>query len=278
MTDTMSKQRPSDSRAWQKKWRVERARGIKRMVSADRAQTHVQELVATKDLSIRGIAEAAGISAFIISDLNRGLKKLLYRETEAAILAVTIESVLARSNPDGFVPNIGGRRRIQALMAMGWRHQDLTPLLGINTANIVHQEGQWFTKQKHDAIKELYDRIWNQRGPASKISISRIAKAGYAPPLAWDDETIDDPNATPDLGASVAEGRGRPTEGTIRRSDALTEDVEFLIGEGCSWEAITERLGVNPVTLDRMLHRADRADLINRAKTMAERLAYSRAS
>jgi len=277
MTETTTR-RISDSRAWQKKWRVERARGIKRMVEPARAQAHVQELVANHGLSIRGIAEAAGISAFIVSDLNRGLKGSLYRETEAAILGVTADSVLSRSNPDGFVPNIGGRRRIQALMAMGWRHQDLTPMLGMSTANIVHQQGGWFTKKKHDAIKELYDRIWNQRGPATTLSINRIAKAGYAPPLAWDDETIDDPNATPDLGAAVAAGRGRPADGTIRRADALTEDVEFLLEEGLTWEAITERLAVNPVTLDRLLHRADRADLINRAKTMTERLAYSRAS
>ncbi|QDG88848.1 hypothetical protein [Pseudarthrobacter sp. NIBRBAC000502770] len=277
MTETTTKQRPSDSRAWQKKWRVERARGIKRIVEAGRAQEHVQELTASHGLSIRGIAEVAGISAFIVSDLNRGRKQSLYRETEAAVLAVTPDAVLARSNPEGFVPNIGGRRRIQALMAMGWRHQDLTPMLGINTANIVHQQGGWFTKKKHDAIKELYDRIWNQRGPATTLSINRVAKAGYAPPLAWDDDTIDDPNAKPDLGAAVR-GRGRPVEGTVRVSEAQLEDVEFLLDQALAWDAITSRLGVDPRALERMLYRKGRGDLVTRAKTMGERIAYSRAS
>lgn len=279
MTETVQNLRPSDTRAWQKKWRIERARGVMRMVSPERAQGHVQQLISEQGLSIRGIAEAAGVSAFIVSDLNRGLKGSLYRTTEAALLKVTPDSVRTRSNPKGFVPNIGGRRRIQALLAMGWRHQDLRPMLGMNTGNIVHQQGQWFTKQKHDAIKALYDQIWDQRGPASKVSLSRIAKAGYAPPLAWDDDTIDDPHAAPDLGAAVAAGRGKPAGGVIRKSEAITEDAEFLLDtEQLSWDALCQRLGMNPDTLERLLHRACRADLVNRAKTMAERIAYSRAS
>lgn len=277
MTETKTYRKFSDTPRYRKKWKIDNIRGVKRIVDPGNAQAHVKALVRDHGVSLRGIAEAAGVSPFIISHLNRDIKQGLHRDTEKAIMAVTAESVLARPNGEGFVPNIGGRRRIQALMAMGWRHQDLTPLLGINTANIVHQQGEWFTKRKHDAIKELYDRLWNQRGPATTLSINRIVKAGYAPPLAWDDETIDDPNAVPDLGTKVSE-RGRPTEGNVRKSDAVIEDVEFLLDEGLTWEAITGRLGVNPESLDRNLHRLGRGDLIRRAKTMTERLAYARAS
>jgi hypothetical protein len=277
MTETTTYRNYSDSPRYRKKWKIDNLRGVKRIVDPGKAQAHVQALVRDHGVSLRGIAEAAGVSAFIISDLNREIKRGLHRDSEKAILAVTAEAVLARPNGEGFVPNIGGRRRIQALMAMGWRHQDLTPLLGINTANIVHQQGDWFTKKKHDAIKELYDRLWNQRGPATILSINRIKKAGYAPPLAWDDETIDDPNAVPALGTQVS-GRGRPTEGKIRKYDAVIEDVEFLLDEGLTWEALIDRLGMNGDTLDRNLHRLGRADLIHRAKTMTERLAYARAS
>ncbi|MGY4543279.1 hypothetical protein ACVWY0_003212 [Arthrobacter sp. UYNi723] len=267
----------SDNPAWRKRWRIENERGLKRIVDPDKAQDHVQAMVRDHGVSLRGIAEAAGVSAFIISDLNRNIKQAIHRDTEKAILAVTAEAVLARPNAEGFVPNIGGRRRIQALMAMGWRHQDLKPMLGLNTANIVHQQGEWFTKRKHDAIKELYDRLWDKRGPAGTLSINRIIKAGYAPPLAWDDETIDDPNAVPDFGAK-APGRGPAAEGTVSKADTLLEDVEFLLSEGLTWEAITDRLGIVPKSLDKNLRRLDRADLIRRAKTMTERQAYARAS
>jgi hypothetical protein len=269
--------KPSDTPQWRKRWKIDNARGIKRLVPAAPAQAHVQHLVQRQGLSIRGIAEAAGVSPHMVSCLNRGLKPGLRRDSEKAILAVTAESVLARPNGEGFVPNIGGRRRIQALMAMGWRHQDLTPLLGINTGNIIHQEGGWFTKRKHDAIKDLYDRLWDKRGPATTLSINRVVKAGYAPPLAWDDDTIDDPNARPDLGARVY-AQGIAPEGAIRHADAVVEDVEFLLSAGSTWHEILDRLNTSPDALEKILYRAHRGDLVSRAKTMNERQAYARAS
>lgn len=269
--------KPSDAPQWRKRWKIDNARGIKRVVDAGKAEAHVRALVTRHGLTLRGIADAAGISPYIVSNLNRGLKAGLHRDTEKALLAVTPEAVRARPNSEGMVPNIGGRRRIQALMAMGWRHQDLTPMLGINTANIIHQQGEWFTKRKHDAIKGLYDRLWDKRGPATTLSINRVIKAGYAPPLAWDDDTIDDPNARPDLGARVY-AQGMAPEGAIRRADAVIEDVEFLINSGSTWHEILQRLNTNHDALEKLLYRAHRGDLINKAKTTNDRRAYARAS
>lgn len=269
--------KPSDSPQWRKQWKIEHHQGKRRILGPEKAQAHVQALVQNNGLTLRGIAEAAGISPFIVSDLNRGLKKLIHRDTEKAILSVTPEAVLARPNAVGLVPNIGGRRRIQALMAMGWRHQDLTPLLGLNTANIIHQQGDWFTKRKHDAIKDLYDRLWDKRGPATALSINRVIKAGYAPPLAWDDETIDDPKAQPNRGTDGAR-RGRPAKGVVPAADAQVEDVEFLVEGAYDWSAITDRLGVDSRSLERMLYRKGRNDLVTKAKNMHERRAYARAS
>lgn len=269
--------KPSDTYRWQKQWRVERNRGLKRTTGPERAQAHVQELTNSLGVSIRAIADASGTSPAVISELNRGICHGLMVRTEKAILAVKPEDILGRPNLNGSVPNIGTRRRIQALMAMGWRHQDLTPLLGFNSGNVVHQAGNWITRRKHEATKGVYDRLWNQRGPATRISLARVAKAGYAPPLAWDDDSIDDPNAEPDLGAKVY-AQGRPPAGAIRRSEAIVEDVEFLLNDGHTWSTIPDRLGTTPAALDRQLHREGRSDLINRAKTMTDRLAYARAS
>jgi hypothetical protein len=247
--------KPSDTPAWRKKWKIDNQRGIKRVVPAGASQEHVRALVTKHGLTLRGIAEAAGISPYIISDLNRGLKQSVLRTSEKAILAVTAEAVLSRSNAEGLVPNIGGRRRIQALMAMGWRHQDLTPMLGMNSSNVVHQQGEWFTKRKHDTIKALYEKLWDKRGPA----------------------TTDDPHARPNLGTKVR-GRGRPVNGAVQASDAQIENVEFLVDQALRWDAITARLGVEPHSLERMLYRKGRRDLVTRAKNMDERLAYARAS
>lgn len=264
MTATKTYSKPSDSPRWRKQWRVDNYHGIKRLVPTTAVEAHIRNLVDNHRVSHRAIAEAAGVSPFIVSDISRGIKKSLHRDTEKAILGVSFAAVLKRPNAEGFVPNVGGRRRIQALMAMGWRHQDLSPIAGLNTANIIHQRGEWFTKRKHDAIKRLYDQLWDKRGPATTLSINRIIKAGYAPPLAWDDDTIDDPNAEPDLGTKTPSER--------------VEDVEFLVNDAISWDEIPARLGVDPRALERMLYRKGRGDLVTRAKTMPDRIAYSRAS
>lgn len=41
-------------------------------------------------------------------------------------------------------------------------------------------------------------------GPSNRVR-ARAARAGWAPPLAWDDN-IDDPDAVPDLGRTVETG------------------------------------------------------------------------
>jgi hypothetical protein len=233
--------------------------------------------MASHGVSIRSIGEASGVSASTISLIDRGAVNLVGVQIEKAILAVRVEHIFERPNPRGSVPIIGARRRIQALMAIGWRHQDLTPMLGFRSANIVHQEGRWVSRQKHDAVKDLYDRIWNQRGPAGAQSMTRIAKAGYAPPLAWDDDSIDDPNATPDLGVEVHK-HGPADEDAVRFSEVLVENVEFLLRTGIGWEGIPGRLGMEPAAVERSLYRSGRRDLVSHAKTLEDTRDYARAS
>lgn len=269
--------RLSDSCRWQKQWRTDKARGQKRTTGPERAQAHVQALTAQYGVSVRGIAEAAGVAPAVISELNRGVCAGMRVGTEKLILAVRAADIFSRSNARGSVPNVGARRRLQALMVMGWRHQDLGPLLGFRTTNLNHQAGDWISQRRHEAVKDLYDRLWNVKGPAGLQSLARIAKAGYAPPLAWDDDTIDDPNAVADLGARIY-AQGKAPDGGLRRSDAVVEDVEFLLEDGCTWPELLSRLGLSEEALEGALRRADRPDLIRRARTMTERLAFSRAS
>lgn len=274
MTATKKYAKRSDTPAYRKQWRIERHQGKSRVVDPAEAANHLQRLTKQHNCSLEGIAEASGVGEMTISRLHRGLMKSIRRSNAEALLAVKPEDV--RPNGEVLVPNVGGRRRVQALMANGWRHQDLTPMLGTPSANILYQDGEWFTKRKHDAIKRVYDQLWDKRGPGGVRVINRAVKAGYAPPLAWDDETIDDPAAEPNLGAKVS-NIGMTAPGTIRKTDAVIEDVEFLLEEGLDWTALTKRLDINPMTLDRTLHRRGRTDLISRAKNMAERRAYARA-
>jgi hypothetical protein len=239
---------------WRKQWSIERSRGLKRLTSPERAQIHVQALTAQNGFSIRSIADASGVAPAAISELNRGVCSGLKVVTEKLILAVTAEMILNRPNREGFVPNIGARRRLQALMVIGYRHSDLTPKLGFSSAVVLSQAGNWISQRKHDKVKDVYEQLWDTFGPAPLTSRVRVANSGYLPPLAWDDESIDDPNAVPENG-----------DGT-KKGDALVEDVDFLVRTGASAEEIGQRTGMAWTSIERQLHRYGRADLVAAAK------------
>ncbi|MFM9430037.1 hypothetical protein [Arthrobacter sp. MP_2.3] len=66
--------------------------------------------------------------------------------------------------------------------------------------------------------------------------------------------------------------------GRYKKTDALIEDVEFLIEAGCTWHEIPTRLNRTPQAAERALARAGRPDLVHLARTMNERRANARAS
>jgi hypothetical protein len=90
---------------------------------------------------------------------------------------------------------------LEALHANGWSGAELGRLLGITFEAV-------FTIRtaRHDIypasaqrIADLYDQIWD-KPPSGRHAVrtSRwAASKGFAPPLAWDDDTIDNPDAEP---------------------------------------------------------------------------------
>lgn len=162
------------------------------------------------------------------------------------------------------IPSVGVQRRLHALAVIGWSGQALADRLGV-TAEAVTQwhRGKYplVRRETAEKIGSLYDELWDKRPPASthgeRISVSRTkgwaARSGFAGPLAWDDESIDDPDAEPyqDRYVSAAERgideiavqeamRGRrvhlyPAE----KAEALRRLTE----SGYSAAAIADRLG-----------------------------------
>lgn len=242
----------ADAYLYHKQWRIERAKGHRRVVPAEPTVTHVKALRA-KGWSLRGIGEASGAPVQTISRALLGHQLNVHRDTEKAILALRPDDIFTRPNRAGFVPNIGARRRLQALMAIGWRHSDLTPLTGFRTAVMNHQVGDWISQEKHDAMKRVYEQLWNTRGPAT--SLARAAKAGYLPPMAWDDDTIDDPNYTPEPEAATEDKR-------IVKRKAFIENIEFLLQIGENRDGIAAALDASWEAVERRLDRYDRRDLI----------------
>lgn len=138
------------------------------------------------------------------SKRNMGPSKRVLPKNAQALLAVepTLDNLGARVPIDG----TGTRRRLQALVAMGWSQSELARRLGMNRSNFARTiVGGLVTAGTHRATLTLYDQLWRldpqQHGiPARWVAKSHAIAAAnrWAPVGAWDDDQIDDPDAFPD--------------------------------------------------------------------------------
>ena len=93
----------------------------------------------------------------------------------------------------------GTRRRLQALAVMGWRQKDIADQVDTATTYIgalMVKPGGRVRLETAAKVAALYDRWWNETGPSTSTA-KRARGKGWLPPLAWDDDTIDDPSARP---------------------------------------------------------------------------------
>ena len=227
--------RQMDAR-WVKQWRIERERGYLRLIDPAPVRTHIEGLLA-RGMSKRSIATAAGVSPTTVVRLVDGHYGLVQRRVARKILTVRgPETVLDRTDPSAetFVPALGARRRIRALLAMGWTHEAMLVHSGVRTAVTLNQVGQWITGAKHRRVDAMYEALAMTPGP-SEVTRARASRLGYAPPLAWDN--IDDP----------AE---QPATGTLERGIDMAE-VEWLQRQGHTLDQAAERLGVTRSAIEK---------------------------
>ena len=91
-------------------------------------------------------------------------------------------------------------------------------------------------------------KVAAEAGPSAAAARRALAR-GWALPLAWDDDEIDDPAATPCLDSR--------TTGFQVSLEVMLEDFEHTRGEhGGNMRLAAERLGVSRGALERALHRA----------------------
>jgi len=162
----------------------------------------------------------------------------------------------------------GTLRRLQALVAIGWSMSRLGAEIGVAPGNFSRvMKSPQCTVATAKAVRALYNRAWNQpqtgedwhsRSAASRAR--RHAKAnGWVQPLAWDDETIDDPATLP----AVFE------ETPMVHGEERIADIEFLIRTGAGQSEILSRLGFkNLGALERLCHRYGRGDVVRTMKNL----------
>lgn len=204
------------------------------------------------------IATAAGLNYCTIGRLLNSTGRqapTVRRSTAAAILAITPQ---AASRLDrGLVARAGTRRRLQALGAIGWRQEDIAARLSITTAairSLMRHDGQ-VCATSAAKVADAYDAMWRNppTGASSDRRRRRATTLGWASPLAWDDDTIDDPRARPDVGGrSPVRGVGERDELAILRA-VTCGDVELTRIERVEAVRLLHRLRLNDRQIGRQV-------------------------
>jgi len=150
----------------------------------------------------------------------------------------------------------GSRRRLQALIRNGWPAPELAARLGCSRQALREKlDYARVTAAGAAKIAALYDELWDRPPPqgtrwektAATMARRYATERGWVPPLAWDEDAIDDPAAVPADGWERGEGRQHGT---------LTAEALDLIGFGLDERQAAERLGVSRGTLSVTLARA----------------------
>lgn len=236
---------PEENYRYHKRYRYDRARGIRRNTDPEPVRNHIAALLGA-GASYRAVAEAAGVSVQAVSRIHRGQKNVR-RDTAAKIMGVTTRQIRSRDHGDKFVPDLGARRRIRAMMALGHSHDDIAAAAGWGTrgravANILNQKGSWITQAKHDSVVGAY-RSLSMR-PGDNLRTKAVARRrGYPGPMAWDD--IDDPDEAPEIQSIDDSVRTSTTMWGVANADSLAD---------CAWWGLTvqqaaRRLGVVEATI-----------------------------
>lgn len=234
-------------------------------VPTDDVRAHLQPML-DAGFEPRTIALAAGVAPQTVRHAVKGLRPSgrVKSGTGRLLLSLSWRDVYAAAPPGASVPAVGVARRVQALMTLGWSCQRIARACGaLDSAvltRVVAGTNTVVTAETWRRVSDFYDKHWNTppevdgRVPTGWLTktLQRARQNRYAPPLAWDDDTIDDPSSKPDL--------GKGHNGTLHRDDLM-----WLIESGVrDWQLLEDRTGVERESLRRTLReRMGRSDIVD---------------
>lgn len=177
--------------AYFKRWQYDRDRGVARTVATGPVSAHIAGLL-DAGWTQRGIAEVTGLPTTTVLHVTHARYGRTNRDIAARLLAVQADTPRPVS---GYLPKIGAVRRIQALMAIGHRHQDITAAIRSAGSShrsqlVLHQAGELIERRTHRAVCTAYDALSMTPGPSTQ-TVRRAQALGYLPPLAYDDDALD---------------------------------------------------------------------------------------
>lgn len=201
-------------RKYDRKQVVLAANGKSATVDAEPVRQHVKALQAA-GMGTRKICEVSGVSRTALLKLLNGCPS---RGTGPSrrVLAATADKLLAVQpsldllGGKTLLDPCGTRRRLQALVALGWAQAHLAEQIGWTAGNfyaLIHGVYGHVTVDTARLVRQLFDTLADlvpaETNPHERRSASRARRYAAArewfPPIAWDEGTIDDPTAHPNM-------------------------------------------------------------------------------
>jgi lambda repressor-like predicted transcriptional regulator len=241
------------------------------VVAAEPVRIHLR-LLAEAGIGLRHVGKLTGISYATLSRLvwgepwrKRPPTRHVRADTAHRILAVQATTHRAAG---AHIDATGTRRRLQALIALGWTAAELARQLGRTTASLRGTMARTrVTAATADQVRELYEQLSGTPPDESNPSASRGAERarnlahqnGWPAPLAWDDiDTDPEPPHTADAHADIDDfdievaiervTAGEPVQLTPQERN---EVIHRLTHRGHSLEQIAGYLGICSRTVSR---------------------------
>lgn len=168
------------------------------------------------------LAAASGVSPTVIKNIlgthGRTPAKWVLRPTAEKFAALTPEAVFSNKT---FVDPTGVQRRISALRAWGHSCGDVAKAIGVSEAQVYHYlYASYVTTETRAKVDAAYQLLRQEPGNCQR-TLWAARRRNQPIPMCWDDETIDDPSASPAPRRCLIGPCGRPaTRASLCRSHA----------------------------------------------------------
>lgn len=174
-------------------------------VDAEPVKQHLDYLLA-HGIGTPQIAKLTGVSSRTLQGIRQQRHPKMQKRLVAAVLGV--RPCIENMAPGAFIPARGARRRIQALVAVGWTQTAIADMLGQPIQAVNHilrmPEDMKITVRTHREVADLYEKVSHlvpANDGAARYGYIRAVRMGqregWVPPLAWDDIDTDPKPPTP---------------------------------------------------------------------------------
>ncbi|GFE20129.1 helix-turn-helix domain-containing protein [Streptomyces nigrescens] len=153
------------------------------------------------------LVAASGCSNSTISLILNGKISRIHRTTADKLLAVQPGD----AQPPGLrVPTTGSVRRLHALLAIGHTCKAISAASGVEhstLSDLINERLERVARHVTERVASGYSILAGTRGNSAR-SINRGLRNNWAPPAAWDDDHLDDPDAHPNWTGHCGTDRG----------------------------------------------------------------------